>query len=38
MPIYLESMAEPDQAARNGLMLTAADMQNLLLVTCAKSA
>jgi hypothetical protein len=28
MPIYLESMAEPDQAARHGLMLTAAGMRD----------
>jgi hypothetical protein len=37
-PIYLESMAGPDQAARDGLMLTAAGMQILRLVTCVKPA
>jgi hypothetical protein len=36
MPIYLESMAEPDQAARHGLMLTAAGMRILRLITCVK--
>jgi hypothetical protein len=37
-PIYLESMAGPDQAARDELMLTAAGMQILRLVTCVKPA
>ena len=36
IPIYPKSMADPDQAARRGLMLTAAHMQVVVFVTCMK--
>jgi len=35
-PIYPKFMADADQAARRGLMLTAAHMQVVILVTCMK--
>jgi hypothetical protein len=36
IPIYLKSTADADQAARRGLMLTAALMQVIIIVTCMK--